>query len=502
MGFLVFKISVGSQEPRWVRLPSIPALEAELKRTWYRNLIWVLLIGQLLLAGCAALPVEAPTADPTQTRPVASAVSTPELTQAPLPTETRAVPTIAITDKLLKGLSITVRHPFYDSSEQFDQMIRDFNVSNRWGIHVAGVPSGGVSGVANHVFDGLLEDQLVIGMGTDLLAAQPDTQFLALDDYARDPKFGVSAHFQADSPFAAFYPSFGESVHYTIPLAYNAGILLYNTTWAQELGFDSLPVTREDLMSVAETALNLNLVDGNYNNNGTGGLWLSQEPLSAQSWYISFEGEFVEQEGNFTPQPEPLLASFNFLKTAYGLNQTWRGVEPLPYRYFSDRYAVAYEGSLLSLPFQLAYQRSGNFKDDWTALAYPNAAGETFLVLEPLSFAVPRTDPNSELAAWIFASWLMEPDQQARLAEIHGLWPSIGHPVEVAPEYAREHPYWTAALLGEPGITVVPENSDWASVRLVFQDAYQRVYNLDSAYFNSILEVFGETTRINLEQRP
>jgi hypothetical protein len=96
----------------------------------------------------------------------------------------------------------------------------------------------------------------------------------------------------------------------------------------------------------------------------------------------------------------------------------------------------------------------------------------------------------------------MEPAQQARLAEIHGLWPSIGHPAEVAPEYALEHPQWAAALLSDPTVTVVPENSDWASVRLVFQDAYQRVYNLDSDYFSNILEIFGETTRINLEQQP
>ena len=478
------------------------SVEEHLKQTRFRNLIMVLLISQLLLAACVALPDESPTVDPTLTRAVTVATSTPEPTQGPLPTETRAVPTITITDKLLKGLSITVRHPFYDTSEQFDQMIRDFNVSNRWGIHVAGVPSGGVSGVANLIFDGLLEDHLVIGMGADLLATQPETQFLALDDYARDPKFGVIAHFQTDSPFAAFSPRFGESIHYTIPLAYNAGILLYNTTWAQELGFNNIPATREDLMSLAEAAMKVNLVDGNFNNNGTGGLWLSQDPLSAQSWYRSFGGEFEEQQGSFTPQPEPLLASFNFLKTAYGLNQTWRGVEPLPYRYFSDRYAVAYEGSLLSLPFQLDYQRSGNFKDDWTALGYPNAAGESFLVLEPLAFAVPPTDSNSELAAWIFASWLMEPAQQARLAEIHGLWPSIGHPAEVAPEYALEHPQWAAALLSDPTVTVVPENSDWASVRLVFQDAYQRVYNLDSDYFSNILEIFGETTRINLEQQP
>ncbi len=96
----------------------------------------------------------------------------------------------------------------------------------------------------------------------------------------------------------------------------------------------------------------------------------------------------------------------------------------------------------------------------------------------------------------------MEPAQQARLVEIHGLWPSIGNPAVIASDYASAHPYWAASLEGAPTITVVPESPDWASVRLVFQDAYQRIYNLDADYFISILDVFGQTTQINQEQRP
>jgi hypothetical protein len=202
------------------------------------------------------------------------------------------------------------------------------------------------------------------------------------------------------------------------------------------------------------------------------------------------------------PQPEPLLASFNFLKSAFDANQSWVGVEPTSYRYFSDRYAVITEGTLESLPFQAAYQQSGNFQDAWTTLSYIGSDGESYLVLEPLAFSVQRSDQNSELAAWIFANWLMEPAQQARLVEIHGLWPSTGDPTSIAPEYASTHPYWAAALESDPIITVVPEDANWASVRLVFQDAYQRIFNLDSEYFINILEVFGQTTQINQEQRP
>ena len=39
--------------------------------------------------------------------------------------------------------------------------------------------------------------------------------------------------------FSEFLPKPGETIaRLGIPLAYNAGILLFNTGWAEELGFD------------------------------------------------------------------------------------------------------------------------------------------------------------------------------------------------------------------------------------------------------------------------
>ena len=474
-----------------------------MKRKQLIILLSALIFSQLFLAGCSAfVPVGSETVEPTLSSPNSTPIPTQEPEEILLPTATQTVPRIEITDKLLKGLSITVRHPFFDSSEQFNQMIRDFNLNNLWGIHVVGVASGGTVGLANDLNDGLVDDDLVIGMGTDLLAAHPDTQFLALDNYARDEKFGVISYFETNSPFSEFNPQFGESVHYTIPIAYNAGVLLYNQTWAEDLGHSGTPVNRESILTLAQAAMDANNFDTNYYNNGTGGMLLSQSQLAAQSWYSSYGGDFQTQGDYFVPQPEPLMASFYFLKSGFVENQLWVGIELTSYRYFSDRYAVITEGSLSDLPFQAAYQQSGNFKDAWTTLSYPGLNGESYLVLEPLSFAIQKSDSNSELAAWIFASWLMEPAQQARLAEIHNLWPSIGDPARIAPDYASAHPYWIAALESDPIIKVVPQTSDWAQVRLVFQDAYQRIFNLDEQYFLNILDVFEQTTQINQEQRP
>src|SRR5690606_10212020 len=153
--------------------------EAYLKQKHLHLLLSVLLFSQLFLTACTAIvPSATQPVEPTLARATATPTPTQEITETAAPTTT-PVPTIAITDKLLKGLNITIRHPFYDASDEFNQMIRDFNLNNLWGIHATGVLSGGTPGLADDLNAGLVDDDLVIGMGTDLLAAQPDTQFIA-----------------------------------------------------------------------------------------------------------------------------------------------------------------------------------------------------------------------------------------------------------------------------------------------------------------------------------
>ena len=402
----------------------------------------------------------------------------------------------------LNGLTISLRHPFYQNLEKFEALIEEFNQTNPWGFNVITIEGGGLPGVAASLGEESFADNLVIASAVDISEAQPKRDFIALDDFALDPVYGLQEVFDVDSPFVDFQPSFGEELHYEIPLAYNTGILLFNTSWAQELGFPELPKTQDELLAVAQAARLANLADSSIANDNYGGIWLSRSALSAQNWYQAFGGRFDFEGEAFTPQAEPMLNSFNFLKNTFLLSNSWGSIEKYPFRYFSDRMAVIAESDLTGLPEQAAYQQTGNFQDDFTALSYPAIDGKGSLVLEALSLAIPKANEDTELAAWLFASWLMEPEQQAKLVEIHGLWPSIGNPEKIAPQYAAEHPTWASALANQPELSLEPEVADWTWIRLLFQDAYERVYNLDASAFPRIIEVFEQSSRINREQRP
>ncbi len=225
-------------------------------------------------------------------------------------------------------------------------------------------------------------------------------------------------------------------------------------------------------------------------------------PIAAISWYVNFGGELGDPQAGFLPEREVMMEAFNFLKSLYLADESWSGIEANAYRYFSNRYALAYEGSLSDLKYTNAYQNSGSFQDEWTTLPYFDDQGQTSLVLDSLSFAISDTNEKSQLAAWLFGRWLLQAEQQESLVAIHGLWPAMGDPESLAPDFAQANPAWLTPLKYQPRLTLLPSVPDWAQTELVFQDAFQRIYNLDSQYFPSILDVFEETMRINLEQAP
>ena len=436
----------------------------------------------------------------TSTPNVPIATPTPDIDVAPTPTFQATVTLDYLT---LKGLNVTLRHPFYDSEELMAQLVRDFNLSNPWGIHVSSEVSEGYYALAQELAAGIVENDIVIGMGPDLLAAQPAIEWLPLNMFIENSETGLDEMFPEEFIFSEFLPKPGETIaRLGIPLAYNAGILLFNTGWAEELGFDEQPANLDRLMDISRAARTFNTYDNNYQNNGTGGLWLSRTQLSALSWYTTYADELGSPETGFEPDADALMESFLFLKEAYLSDLSWVSVEASPYRYFSDRYAVVYEGSLEDLKFQAAYQGFGDFQDRWTALPYFDAEGEGHLVLEPLTFAISSSDEKTELASWLFGRWLLEPEQQKRLVDIHGFWPASGDPLVIASDFAANNPVWAAPLETNPHMVIVPEISSWTQIELVFQDAYQRIYSLDSEYYPSILEVFKETLKINQEQRP
>ena len=79
-----------------------------------------------------------------------------------------------------------------------------------------------------------------------------------------------------------------DGYRYGIPAQRTAKVMIYNRTWAKELGFDDLPATPEDFEKQTCAAYNALLNDNNKDNNGLGGWVIDNDAMTMASWAAAF----------------------------------------------------------------------------------------------------------------------------------------------------------------------------------------------------------------------
>ena len=449
----------------------------------------------LLIVVSACQPVTptatlAPTRTPTPLPPTAT----------PVPT---SKPTLVVDLQALRGKEVKVIYPWVKEENRISQLIDDFNLTNAWGIRAVAEPFGSDDQLSEALQQGDLDADVLIGKTYDLLNPQNQIAFLDLNSYISDPTWGALDAYRQGSPFEAFAPKPTEGLpRYSLPLAYDAGLIYYQTGWAKELGLAGVPLAWGDFATQMQAGLRANINDDLYGNNGTGGLLLSKSVLSAQSWYAAFGGTYSLENQALTLHDAALDSSFRTLKQAFTDDIHWVGLEPTPYQYFADKYALAYEGTLSELNQQTYYLPEKTAGLNWETIPYPTTDGKGSIALESISVAINSADAETVLAAWFFVRWMLQPTQQVRLVDITGLWPATGHPAQVAVDYAAFHPAWASALKQGVHLTLAPESASWGINRYVLQDAYMRLYGLEPEYFPSIIEVLKQTLADNPARQP
>ncbi len=447
-------------------------------------LLLILLSTLVIINACA--PVT-----PTPTIPATRTPTPQPPTATPAPT---SEPTLVVDLQALRGKEVKVAYPWAVDKNRFNQLIDDFNLTNAWGIQAVAEFCENDAVMAEALLQAGVDADVLIGKTYDLRNPQNQISYLDLNRYINDPTWGALKAYRSGSPFEVFAPQPNESSpRFSLPLAFDAGLIYYRTSWAKELGIEAVPTTWDDFASQMQLGLKINIEDNLWGNNGTGGLLLSKSVLSAQSWYAAFGGTYSLENQVLQLQDAALDASFRTLKQAYTDDTSWVGLEPTPYQYFADKYALAYEGTLSELNQQADFLPEKSAGLNWESIPYPTADGSGSIALESISVAINAADTETALAAWFFVRWLLQSTQQVRLVELNGLWPATGHPAVVAPDYAAVHPAWASALRKGVRLTLAPEEAQWGINRYVLQDAYLRVYGLEPEYFSSIIDVLKQT---------
>jgi multiple sugar transport system substrate-binding protein len=409
--------------------------------------------------------------------------STPGITPTPAPTSTPTpIPTssFSIDNEDLHGLILDFWYISGDpiTSENIGRtvqaLVQEFNRQNLYGFYVVPTEFSDYGLLYETLHNSLYGDLPDLFMGHNYQAARLDGTghvLVDLEPYVGDPVWGFTPEERSD-----FFPLFWKQDLYEekrlgIPFYRLAQVLYYNQSWAQELGFDQIPVTPEMFKEQAcAAAVALQASDSNASA-GEGGWAINIDTPTLLAWFNAFGAQVAhpEQEAyNFdSPEVRDALA---FLKELQDSGCAWAPQDNHD-AYFAKRRALFISGSLMGFQDQRdAFNNSDN-SDRWTALAYPSNVNRPSVLAYGPSLSIIQSGEEQQMATWLFLKWLISPENQAFLIQNHGTLPVRASSTGFLEDYRNGNPQWAAAYELHPYVRVEPPFPSWRVVRWSVSDA-------------------------------
>ncbi len=452
-----------------------------------KRLALVLLALVILLSACAP-PAAPPEADITTGEPATATeapatdtpTASPTLTPTPTPTET---PTPQPTPDLT-GVTVQFWHIYGrrdPRSAALNQIVADFNAANPYGATVEAVDQGQYTTLENKVNAAIqsgVTPDIVQAYTSALMAWDQLNQIADLNQFIDHPGVGLS-----EEEKGALYPSVlqtgltatGERVGW--PFSQSANVMVYNYTWAHELGFTSPPTTPQELKEQVCGAAGASASDANPNNDGKGGMVWFPGASNFLSFLYAWGGSILNESGDGysfnTPEVREVAAFINDLRDGGCSFETARFPNPEQ----ANRLALVTLSSTSGLPFyEEAFARAGS-KDEWGFLAFPGPNGQQGVDAFTQTVGIMRSTPEREMASWLFVKFLTSPENQAKWIEASGYLPTQSTTVPLLQDYLAGNPiYETALELAAIGQSEPETFPAWFSVRRLLDDAVTRLY--------------------------
>lgn len=467
------------------------------KQSHFPARIACLLLLALLLAGCANIPVvdsdrpgatRSPggTDGPRATGQSAPRTPTATATAAATPTPTpQPTSNLGVEKTELQGAVIQFWHPWTgETAERMQELVDEFNAANQWGIFVQTKAFSNLDNLHDAVQVAMSDGEppdLVVASAHQALDWEDDDRLAILDEYARDPQWGL-----AEDELADFYPVFllkdpADERLLGLPALASGQALFYNQGWARELGFADPPATPEELREQACRAARANLQDDDPANDKTGGLILASSYPSMLGWVHAFGGPLVGQQASSSASPyqfdsPQVEQAFEFLRSLYDQGCAWLPENPYPEEDFASRRGLFATGSITGIPYQASlFERAGS-RDQWTVLPFPSPDEKPALPVNGPSYTLLRSTPVRQLAAWLLLADLVSGENQASMVEAAGALPVRSAALAQLNDYTSSHPQWSAAVDNLLYSWPEPPYRSWRTVRWALSDAASQLF--------------------------
>src|SRR5512143_2875444 len=326
----------------------------------------------LLIAACtpgAPTPIagDAPTKGPasTPTRPAASSSLKP-------------------LEAGLKGQEVHVWHPWFGTDASlFETMVGEFNNTNQWGIKVIAEGQVSYSILYENVKAALPRENrpgLVIALPEQARTWDADGYVVDLATYLDDPLYGWTSDQVRDIPSVFWLQDEAGKRQLALPFQRSARYMLWNKTWAAELGFVKPPADPDEFRRQACRANQSLKSDTLTDNDGLGGWLVDTEAMTALSWLQAFDGGPLEGDGYRFLTPNN-IAAFTFVRKLQEDGCAWMPAEGLdPLAAFAGRNALFVTADLQEFAQVRRAFAAANDTDEWLPVAFPGKSKDALVI--------------------------------------------------------------------------------------------------------------------------
>jgi len=384
-------------------------------RTKKRNLVAVLVLIALVL------PVLVACGGKDDTAPQSTAVGkTSESFPGTLPEAEREPCILASSGPLAgidpRGQTVIWWHPYSGAREAgLQAMMADFNTSNACGITVVAENQG--AALRDEMRAALATGELpglVIGDQNDQAAYTLANGLADLNVYIIDETWGLSSGDRED--FIGTFLEGDADQRFGFPLTRTVDVLFYNQTWLAELGYSDPPTGTAAFKDMACAAAKVRDADG----------YVFRDVASAvASWTNAIGGTILNNDRTgYSYNNKAVVDTVTFLKGLYDEGCANFRAEALPAAQFAARRALFVQGSSADI---LAYKNAmdaAENDDEWAAIAIPRDDAEPAPNIYGNDLMIPATNPETQLAAWVFLDWFAAPEQQTGWTHIDAEFPT------------------------------------------------------------------------------
>ncbi len=379
---------------------------------------------------------------------------------------------------MLNGLHVQVWQAFAGPAVKlFNGQVAQFNADNQWGIVVEPQAYGDYTSLfeaLNAALDSGQSPDLVVALPEQSLAWNALGAVVDLKPYLADPQWGMASNALEDIPTIFWQQDDFNGKQLGVPAQRSARYIFYNQTWAHELGFNDPPATAEEFRQQACAANASFLKDTDPKNDGYGGWIVDTNWQTTYSWLLAFDGGVVDG-GDYTFRTDPNLAALQYIKDLFDHHCAWLSTEPTPFDSFARRSALFISGDLAELSSETDSMARLKNSDQWTLIPYPGLHDNLVVTYGP-SFSVLKSTSEKQLAAWLFARWMLSPENQALWVETTGLFPLRNSVLDMIGPYRQATPQWDAADGALNVAKDVPQLASWRKVRYVLEDGMKVLF--------------------------